>query len=91
MPIRASSYRAQLASECSPPASLRLREVFETWTSSELPGEVEELARALMHAEGIKEPAVGWDNYEGPPSMPPLEECLLWPEGVPALLKSKSK
>jgi hypothetical protein len=67
----------------------RIRELFETWNPSELPQELTETARALLAAECIEPPEGGWDNVQVDPNYPP-EECLLWPEGVPALLKRQS-
>jgi hypothetical protein len=67
----------------------RLGGLFEAWTPSELPPEITETARALLDAEGI-EPAEGsWDKVQVDPNYPP-EECLLWPEGIPLLLKRQS-
>src|SRR5688572_9282710 len=40
----------------------RLRELLENWTPPILPMEITEIARALLDAEGIDQPAGGWDN-----------------------------
>jgi hypothetical protein len=66
-----------------------LRELLEAWTPPELPLEITETARALLDAEGIEPPEGGWDNIQEDPSYP-IEEGLLWPEGVPALLKRQA-
>jgi hypothetical protein len=71
------------------PLALKLRELLATWTPPELPEEITETARALLHADGMTGGADGWDNLPDP-EMPP-EEYLLWPEGVPALLKAKQE
>ncbi|WP_438039655.1 hypothetical protein [Sorangium sp. So ce128] len=69
------------------PLAMRLRALIEAWSPPGLPAEITEVARALLHAEGMLAPPGGWDNSPEP-EMPP-EEFLYWPEGVPALLKSK--
>jgi hypothetical protein len=69
--------------------SNRIRELFETWNPPDLPKELTDAARALLAAECIEPPECGWDNVQVDPNYPP-EECLLWPEGVPALLKRQS-
>ncbi|XXX81382.1 hypothetical protein WMF30_21725 [Sorangium sp. So ce134] len=72
------------------PLAVRLRELFESWAPPELPQEVIEISRALMEHEGIKPPACGWDAYEDPEEGGiKLEDALLWPEGVPAILKGQ--
>lgn len=72
------------------PLALRLRELFEQWTPPELPQEVVEISRALIEYEGIKAPACGWDAYEDPQERGiKYEDTLLWPEGVPAILKGQ--
>ena len=65
------------------PLALKLRALVEAWKAPALPSEVVEAARALLHAEGRSGPPEGWDAL--PEDM--NEEELLWPEGVPALLK----
>ncbi|WP_437915535.1 hypothetical protein WME73_10255 [Sorangium sp. So ce302] len=72
------------------PLALRLRELFEQWTQPELPQEVVDVSRALIEYEGIKAPACGWDAYEDPEEDGiKYEDTLLWPEGVPAILKGR--
>ncbi|WP_437640386.1 hypothetical protein [Sorangium sp. So ce854] len=72
------------------PLAIRLRELFASWAPPELPQEVVEISRALMEHEGIKPPACGWDAYEDPEEGGiKLEDALLWPEGVPAILKGQ--
>ncbi|WP_437946274.1 hypothetical protein WME98_36340 [Sorangium sp. So ce296] len=72
------------------PLATRLRELFEQWTQPELPQEIVDISRALIEHEGIKAPACGWDAYEDPEAGGiKLEDSLLWPEGVPAILKGQ--
>ncbi|NUQ73071.1 MAG: hypothetical protein HUU21_05905 [Polyangiaceae bacterium] len=70
--------------ETREPLALKLRDLIATWTPPELPADIIEAARALLHAEGMNPPAGGWDNTPDPDVRP--EEFLLWPEGVPALM-----
>ena len=72
--------------ETREPLALKLRALLEAWSPPELPDEITEAARALLHAEGMN-PAGGWDNLPDPDMRP--EEFLLWPEGVPALMSDK--
>jgi hypothetical protein len=74
--------------ETREPLALKLRGLLEAWTPPELPAEITETARALLHAEGMNPPAGGWENAPDPDMRP--EEYLLWPEGVPALMSPKS-
>ncbi|MGK3987380.1 hypothetical protein WME99_30345 [Sorangium sp. So ce136] len=69
------------------PLAMRLRVLVEAWSPPELPPEITEVARAILHAEGKMAPPGGWDDTPEPEM--PAEELLYWPEGVPALLKSK--
>jgi hypothetical protein len=72
------------------PLATRLRELFETWTPPELTPEMVEIAQALVECEGIKPPACGWDAYEDPKEGGiNMENTLVWPEGVPAILKGQ--
>lgn len=74
------------------PLSARFRELVEQWVPPGLPAEMMHVARELLHAEGSNPPPGGWDEYAGDPSDPyPPEDCLLWPEGVPALLNAKQE
>lgn len=70
------------------PRARELRALLEAWEPPELPPEITEAARALLYAEGLKGGAEGWDAMPDPDMRP--EEYLLWPEGVPALLKAKA-
>jgi hypothetical protein len=63
--------------------ALSLRALVENWTPPTLPMEITEAARALLFAEGRKGPPEGWDAL--PDELD--QDELLWPEGVPALLK----
>ncbi len=65
------------------PLTLKLRALVEAWKAPALPSEIVEAARALLLAEGRKGPTGGWDAFSDELD----EEELLWPEGVPALLK----
>jgi hypothetical protein len=65
------------------PLATKLRAILETWTPSEPSDELIEVVRALLYAEGIREPPDGW---ESPTRLNPEPELLLWPEGIPALL-----
>lgn len=67
----------------------RLGQLFETWTPPDLPPEITETARALLESEGIEPPEGGWDNFQID-MRDPVEECLLWPEGIPLLLKRQA-
>jgi hypothetical protein len=66
--------------------ALKLRALVESWTPPALPSEITEAARALLYAEGRKGPPGGWGALTDDMN----EEELLWPEGVPALLKLAS-
>lgn len=67
--------------------ALSLRALVEGWTPPALPMDITNAARALLFAEGRKGPPEGWDT------LPDVldEEELLWPEGVPALLKKSER
>jgi hypothetical protein len=48
------------------PHAIRLRELIATWEPSlDVPDEIRQEARATLRATNTKEPAEGWDNYEG--------------------------
>ncbi|WP_437587335.1 hypothetical protein [Sorangium sp. So ce1000] len=65
--------------------ALQLRALLETWSPPGLPAEISEAARAVLHADGQREPPGGWDEADEPTWRP--EEELLWPEGVPAAMR----
>ena len=65
------------------PLATKLRAILETWKPSEPSDEVIEAVRALLYAEGIREPSDGWESST---RHNPDPELLLWPEGIPALL-----
>ena len=67
------------------PLAQQLRTLLGAWTPPDLPSEITEAARALLHAEGQSPPEGGWDALEIT-GAEPVEDILLWPEGVPALL-----
>jgi hypothetical protein len=71
----------------------RLRTLLETWTPPELTPEIVETARELLIAEGQEAPDEGWDEVSwaslGHDPDDPPEDYLLWPEGIPAVLKGK--
>lgn len=71
------------------PLARRLRALLAEWRPPELPSEITEVARAVLHAEGMKPPQKdGWDATAIDPEYP-LEDILLWPEGIPALLRRR--
>jgi hypothetical protein len=72
------------------PLAARLRALLETWTPPELSREITEAARDLLFAEGHTAPDGDWDKLTitGPD---PLEDILLWPEGIPALLREQAE
>jgi hypothetical protein len=70
------------------PLALKLRGLLAAWTPPELPTEITQTTRALLHAEGMSPPPGGWDNAPDPEMQP--EQFLLWPEGVPALMSDKT-
>jgi len=64
-----------------------LRASIAGWTPPDLPPEMTEIARELLHAEGLSAPEGGWDALSvARPE--PVEDLLLWPEGIPALLRA---
>jgi hypothetical protein len=65
----------------------RLRALMETWTPSELPPEITDAARALLDAEGVEQPAGGWDAFVSR-AAEPLDDVLLWPEGIPLVQRA---
>jgi hypothetical protein len=67
--------------------AMSLRALVECWSPPALPMEITEAARALLFAEGRKGPPEGWDALAEDLD----EEELLWPEGVPALLKQSGR
>jgi hypothetical protein len=74
------------------PLAARFRELIEQWAPPELPAEMTQVTRDLLYAEGQKAPSEGWDKYAGDPHLPfPTEDVLLWPEGVPAVLRAKAE
>ena len=69
-----------------PALARKLRALLEAWTPPELPAEITETARALLHAEGLKPPPKGedWDQLDFALGDEPLEDILIWPEGIPS-------
>jgi hypothetical protein len=66
----------------------KLRDLVAAWTPPELPAEITETARALLDVEGIEPPGKGgWDNLDFDLEGDPVEDILIWPEGVPRLLR----
>lgn len=55
----------------------RLRALLEGWTSRDLPTEITDAARAVLHAEGLLPPG-GWDCLPDPEQ--PIHELLVWPD-----------
>jgi len=72
------------------PLARRLRSLLAVWMPPDLSPEIVETARALIHADGHDAPPGGWDTatIEGDD---PFEDILLWPEGVPAILRGRAK
>lgn len=71
-----------------PALARKLRALLEAWTPPELPGEITEAARALLHAEGYKTPPRGaatWDDLEYCSPGRTIESYLIWPEGLEAI------
>lgn len=74
--------------EQRPELARRLRGLVAAWRPPELPTEITEAARALLHAEGLKSPqGAGWDELTFELEDERVEDILLWPEGVPRLLR----
>jgi hypothetical protein len=67
--------------ERRPPLAAKLRALLEAWTPPELPSEITDAARELLYAEGLN---LKWDNLTTRVMDP---DFLLWPEGIPALLR----
>jgi hypothetical protein len=66
----------------------KLRDLVAAWTPPELPAEITDTARALLDVEGLKPPGGrGWDEMDFDLEGLPVEDILLWPEGVPVLLR----
>jgi hypothetical protein len=65
----------------------KLRALVESWTPPELPEEILEAARALLHAEGLRAPN---DDWETVPEHAVDPDLMLWPEGVPALVRYRA-
>jgi hypothetical protein len=69
------------------PLARSLRSLLAAWSPPDLSPAITEAARAVLHAEGLKAPDMGgWDALKID-SEDPLADILLWPEGVPALLR----
>ena len=66
----------------------KLRALVAAWTPPELPAEITETARALLDVEGLEPPGGrGWDEVDFDLGGDPIEDILIWPEGIPAYLK----
>ena len=65
----------------------RLRALLVTWTPPELPEEITEAARALLHAEGLRAENDDWETLTDLAVDPDL---MLWPEGVPAMERHRA-
>jgi hypothetical protein len=73
--------------EQRPALARRLRELVATWTPPDLPAEITEAARALLHAEGLKWPqGTSWDDASFDVGDRPLESYLIWPEQLPTIM-----
>jgi hypothetical protein len=62
--------------------------LLETWTPPELPAEIVVTSRELLDAEGVEQPPGGWDAFVNR-SAEPLDDVLLWPEGIPVILRGQ--
>jgi hypothetical protein len=65
------------------PADLarRMRALLVAWTPPELPADITETARAMLHVQGIKRnDAAEWDAFTFDLEGHPLEDMLVWPE-----------
>jgi hypothetical protein len=83
-------YRRAIDQEthAAPRAALasRLRARMETWTPPELPPEIADIAGRLLEAEGVEPPRGGWDAFVNT-AVEPLDDVLLWPEGIPLVVR----
>lgn len=70
--------------------ALELRAALERWTSPEIPQEITQAARALLHADDIDDVEEGWEENEFQLEFPP-DDYLLWPEGIPIKLREKAE
>ena len=65
-----------------------LRALVAAWTPPDLPAEITEAARALLRAEGVEPPQGDWDSFAFDlEEDEPVEDALIWPEGIPLLLR----
>lgn len=83
---RYSRGRGDALYERREPIARKLRALMETWAPPELPREIVDTARELLEADGQEAPEGGWDHLS-PGGPEPVEDILLWPEGVPKLLR----
>jgi hypothetical protein len=71
----------------------RLRALLEAWTPPELPVEINEAARAVLDAEGVKkwrlEKGVTWDDFPADDPTRTVDSYLLWPEGLATIWPKK--
>ena len=66
----------------------KLRDLVAVWTPPELPAEITETARAPLDVEGLKPPGGrGWDETDFELEGTPVEDILIWPEGIPVYLR----
>jgi hypothetical protein len=73
--------------ERRPALARRLRDLLSTWTPPDLPSEITEAARALLHAEGLKWPqGTSWDDASLDLGDRTLESFLVWPEQLSNVL-----
>ena len=86
MPRRATARIYGVPYERRGPLAGELRALLAAWAPPELPNTIKEAARGLLYAEGLLGPEGDWDNLMIVDPVP-VDEMLLWPEGVPALLR----
>jgi hypothetical protein len=65
----------------------KLRDLVAAWTPPDLPAEITETARALLDVEGLEPPGGAWDTLDFDLEGCPVEDILIWPEGIPVYLR----
>jgi hypothetical protein len=63
------------------PLARRLRTLMEGWAPPDLPSDIAATAKEILVAEGIDQGIYQGDD--------PVEDILLWPEGIPKLLREQ--
>ena len=75
--------RTEVPYERREPLARKLRARMETWTPPELPPEIAAVALEILESEGLEN-----RTYQGDGE--PVEDILLWPEGIPRLLREEA-